>query len=151
MNDLANASGFITGNRALNVTFLSWFIAQMLKLILTLFTKRKLDIGRLLGSGGMPSSHAAAVCGLASSVGKTMGTHSIIFAISVILAIVVMYDAFNVRRAAGDQAKILNYMIKNWDKTTPEMFGRELKELLGHTPLQVVCGAILGIALGLWL
>jgi acid phosphatase family membrane protein YuiD len=146
-----NYVNMFTGNHALNVAILCWFTAQVLKVVLTLITKRKLDWGRILGSGGMPSSHAALVCGLAASLGKTVGVSSPSFALACVLAFVVMYDAFNVRRAAGDQAKVLNFMLKNWDKTTPEMLGRELKELLGHTPLQVLMGAILGIAFGVWL
>ena len=96
----------------------------------------------------MPSSHAACVCALASASFKTMGAASTEFGITAILAFIVMYDASNVRHAAGEQAKILNYMIKHWKETTPEVFGKELKELLGHTPFQVIVGALLGIAIG---
>ena len=148
---MSNYVELFTGNRALNIALLGWLSAQIFKLIVTLALKRKLDFGRLLGGGGMPSSHSALVCALAANLGKTSGTHSPAFAVAVILAFIVMYDAANVRRAAGDQAKILNFILKNWTETTPEMFGRELKELLGHTPLQVVCGAALGVTLGIWL
>ena len=77
------------------------------------------------------------------------GFSSPLFAIAAVIAIVVMYDAANVRKAAGEQAKILNYMMDHWSEMKPELFGKELKELLGHTPMQVIMGALLGVAIGL--
>ncbi len=145
---MGNAVAYLTGNHILNVAIISFMTAQLLKVIIVLITKRKFDFTRITGSGGMPSGHSAAVCSLATAVGRTVGTDSPTFAVACLFAIIVMYDASNVRRAAGEQAKILNYMMDHWTETTPEIFGRELKELLGHTPIQVLCGALLGIALG---
>ena len=148
---MKNAVDFLTGNHVLNVTFFAFMAAQALKVIILLITKKKLDFRRIVGSGGMPSSHAATVSCLVSSVGKNDGTDTILFAVSAVFAIIVMYDASNVRRAAGEQAKILNYMMDHWAETTPEAFGKELKELLGHTPVEVFIGSLLGIAFGLFL
>lgn len=102
----------------------------------------------MLSSGGMPSSHSSFVCACASSVAYLYGWSSPLFAIAAVVAVVVMYDASNVRRAAGEQAKILNYIMEHWTEMKPAMFGQELKELLGHTPLQVLMGALLGIGIG---
>lgn len=146
---MKNAVDFLTGNHVLNVTFFAFLTAQVLKVIIVLITKRKLDFRRLVGSGGMPSSHAATVSCLAASVGKNAGTGTILFAVAAVFAVIVMYDASNVRRAAGEQAKILNYMMDHWTETTPEVFGKELKELLGHTPIEVFFGSLLGIAFGI--
>lgn len=96
----------------------------------------------------MPSSHSAFVCACASATGNLYGW-SRPFALAAVLAIVVMYDAANVRKAAGEQAKILNYMMEHWMEMKPELFGKELKEFLGHTPVQVIAGAVLGIVIGL--
>ncbi len=144
-----NYVSYLTGNKILNVSILAWFTAQILKLILVVITERRLDFGRLTGSGGMPSAHSAAVCACAASIAKLYGYASPYFAIAALMAVVVMYDATNVRRAAGEQAKVLNYIMDNWKGKSPEFFGKQLKELLGHTPLQVFFGALLGIAMGL--
>ena len=144
---MRNAVNFLTGNHILNVSLIAFIAAQALKVTLTLIQYRKFDVSRILGSGGMPSSHAATVCALATSVGRVSGTHTAQFAISMVLALIVMYDASNVRRAAGQQAKILNYIMEHWHDASPELFQRNLKELLGHTPLQVLCGAILGVTI----
>ncbi|MCL2030967.1 MAG: divergent PAP2 family protein [Oscillospiraceae bacterium] len=145
---MRNVVDYLTGNRILNVSIIAFVLAQTLKVLISLVQNRKFDMSRLFGSGGMPSSHSATVCALTVSVGRVSGTHTAQFAISAVLAIIVMYDALNVRRQAGQHAKILNYIIENWHDMSPDLFQRKLKELLGHTPLQVVCGAILGIALG---
>lgn len=141
---------FLTGNRILNVSIIAWFVAQALKVVITLIVKKRFDFKRIWGGGGMPSSHAAFVTACATAVGKLYSTSSPYFAVAAALAIVVMYDASNVRRAAGEQAKILNYMMEHWDEATPEIFGKELKEFLGHTPIQVFFGALLGICVGLF-
>jgi len=148
---MRNAVDFLTGNHILNVSILAFVTAQILKVVIVLLRYRRLDFRRLLGSGGMPSSHAAIVCACAASIGKTMGITAPVFALAAVLAFVVMYDASNVRRAAGEQAKILNYMMDNWPELTPELFSKQLKELLGHTRVEVFAGAALGIALGVWL
>lgn len=148
---MRNAVNFLTGNHILNIALLAFLTAQVLKVVIVLLRYRKLDFRRLLGAGGMPSSHSAIVSALAASLAKMYGVESPQFAIAVVVALVVMYDASNVRRAAGEQAKILNYMMEHWSETTPEIFGKELKELLGHTRIEVFCGAVLGIAMGLLL
>ncbi|MEG0825609.1 MAG: divergent PAP2 family protein, partial [Oscillospiraceae bacterium] len=106
------------------------------------------DFSILTGSGGMPSSHSAVVCACAAAVGMAEGWHSVTFAVAVVIAFVVMYDAANVRKAAGEQAKILNYMMNHWTEMPPDLFGKQLRELLGHTPVQVIAGAALGVAVG---
>lgn len=138
----------MAGNLMLSLPILAWAIAQVLKIIVVMVTQHKLDWRQILSSGGMPSSHSAFVCACASSAAYLHGWSSPLFAIATVMAMVVMYDASNVRRAAGEQAKILNYIMDHWTQMKPAMFGKELKELLGHTPLQVVMGALLGIAVG---
>lgn len=136
------------GNLILILSAASWATAQVLKVVIQLVTKRRLDWRRIWGSGGMPSSHSAFVCACAAATGNLYGWSSALFAIAAVLAIVVMYDASHVRKAAGEQAKILNYMMEHWTEMKPELFGKELKELLGHTPIQVFAGAVLGVAIG---
>lgn len=134
-------------NRYLYIPFLVWLCIQIFKVIYDLVATKKFNFKRILGAGGMPSSHSAVVTCLATLVGKSEGTDSIIFAISVIFAMVVMYDAAGVRRAAGKQAHLLNKIIE-----TPGLSGVEVQErlveVLGHTPLQVFVGAAIGIAVG---
>lgn len=137
----------ILRNIPLWAAVLSWAIAQGTKIILTLLTEKRFDVTRLVGTGGMPSSHSALVVALAFSVGKHNGFETPYFAIALILALVVMYDAAGIRRAAGKQAEILNLLIEKHQ--LPDM--EKLKELLGHTPLEVFAGAILGAVVGLCL
>ena len=144
-----NLPNYHLGNLILVLSAAAWAIAQVLKVVVVLIQKRRLDFRQILSSGGMPSSHSAFVCACASTTGSLYGWSSALFALSAVLAIVVMYDAANVRKAAGEQAKILNYMMEHWMEMKPELFGKELKELLGHTPFQVFAGAVLGIAVGL--
>ncbi|MGN8895771.1 divergent PAP2 family protein [Flavonifractor sp. HCP28S3_F3] len=146
---MRNVVDVFTGNLILNLSILAWALAQAIKFIITLITKRKLDWRHILSSGGMPSSHSAFVCACAASMGYMYGWTSPVFTISAVVAIVVMYDAANVRKAAGEQAKILNYIMDHWTEMKPALFGKELKELLGHTPFQVLMGGLLGIAIGL--
>lgn len=146
---MKNMVDFFTGNLILNLSILAWAIAQVLKVIITLIIQRRWDWRCILSSGGMPSSHSAFVCACAASVGTIAGWSSVIFSVAAVLAVVVMYDASNVRRAAGEQAKILNYMMDHWTEMKPALFGKELKELLGHTPVQVLMGGLLGVAVGL--
>lgn len=126
-----------------------WFAAQIIKVITVLVTDKRIDFGRFVGSGGMPSSHSAFVTGLAISVGFSCGFVSEEFSIAAVLALVVMYDAAGVRRAAGEQAKILNQLVEEWGKQNFKNTEVHLKELLGHTPLQVFAGAILGVAVAM--
>lgn len=138
---------FLTGNHILNCAFIAWFAAQFIKVVLVYLTQNKLDITRFVGAGGMPSSHSSCVVAMAVSVGRVCGVSSPEFAIALTIAGIVMYDATGVRRAAGEQAKILNYMMEHW-QTGDNEFGKQLKELLGHTPVEVFFGALLGLLIG---
>ena len=137
----------IVTNKFVYVPFLTWFCIQLFKVIWDLVTTKKFNFKRILGAGGMPSSHSAVVCALATLIGRSNGFDSPIFALSVIFAFVVMYDAAGVRRAAGKQAQLLNRLIE-----TPGLSGiqvqEKLVEVLGHTPFQVLVGAIIGIVVG---
>ena len=146
---MKNAVNFLTGNLVLNLSILAWALAQIIKFVVTLVTKRKLDWRHILSSGGMPSSHSAFVCACAAAMGYMYGWASPTFTVAAVVAIVVMYDASNVRRAAGEQAKILNYIMDHWTEMKPALFGKELKEFLGHTPFQVLMGGLLGVVVGL--
>ncbi len=140
----------LISNSALITALISWFIAQVMKMIIVLIKDRKVNFERLVGSGGMPSSHSALVVSLAMSLGLTEGFDSNIFALGTVFALVVMYDAAGVRRAAGQQAAILNKIVDSFVKSDFSRTEKRLKELLGHTPTQVFAGAILGIAVALW-
>jgi uncharacterized protein len=140
---------FLTQNRIIDMAFLAWLIAQVLKIIIELALYHKVNWVRIWESGGMPSSHSSCVVACAVSAGKLYGLASPVFGVAVILAMIVMYDAMNVRRTAGDMAKIVNYMMEHWTEMKPDMFGNKLKELLGHTPIQVFFGALLGFIIGL--
>ncbi len=137
-------------NSSFVTAIVAWFIAQLLKVISVLIFDRKIDFSRFIGSGGMPSSHSAFVTGLAVSVGFANGFTSEVFSVAAVLALVVMYDAAGVRRAAGEQAKILNQMIEEWHEQDFKQTEVHLKELLGHTPMQVFAGAVLGIAIAIF-
>ena len=126
----------------------SWAIAQVLKFFISAITNRKFEVQYLLTGGGMPSSHSSFVCTCATCAAILTGLDSVTFAISVVLALIVMYDAANVRKETGEQAKVLNYIMENWDSQKPELFAEELKELIGHTWLQVGAGLVLGIIVG---
>lgn len=126
----------------------SWIAAQLIKLVLTLIFQRRLDLVRLIGSGGMPSSHSATVTTAAVTTGLVLGFDSVFFGIAMVIALVVMYDAAGVRRAAGKQAKLLNELIDNYF-SEHYINQAKLKELLGHTPIEVLAGALLGIIVSL--
>ena len=137
-------------NYILMSAVISWFLAQVLKFIITYVTTGKSVPERLVGSGGMPSSHTALVCSATIAAAKSEGTASPIFAVCFILACIVMYDAMNVRRQAGEHAKVINRMIN--EKEIGKESGYEdvtLKEKLGHTPLEVLGGALLGIVVAM--
>ncbi len=186
-------------NYVLNASLAAWFIAQLIKTIITLVFTKKLVLERMVGAGGMPSAHSATVCALTVSMSRATGISSPEFALAVLFATVVMYDAMGVRRAAGEHAKVINAMLDDWDeqieeitdkiknknkdnkkedkthnedtKKTKEQMGKythkdtykhvnikekdidldnvELKEYLGHTPLEVFAGALLGIVVAL--
>lgn len=125
-----------------------WFGIQLFKVIWDLITTKKFNFKRILGAGGMPSSHSAVVTSLATLIGKSEGINTPIFALSVIFSFIVMYDAAGIRRAAGKQATLLNKIIETPGLTSVQVQER-LVEVLGHTPTQVFVGAIIGIAAGL--
>ena len=140
------------GNYCLNVALISWLSAQVLKTIFTFIATKKLKLERMVGAGGMPSAHSALVCSLTVAIARTVGVSSPEFALAFLVACVVMYDAMGVRRSAGEQAKVLNKIIFTWEKSQDapdededDMFKKDLKESLGHTPLEVLGGALLGI------
>jgi acid phosphatase family membrane protein YuiD len=135
-------------NRILLAAVIAWAVAQVSKTVFELIQQRKLILSRLVSSGGMPSSHTALVTGLATATGRVMGAGSATFAIAVVLASIVMYDAAGVRRAVSIQARILNQMIDEAFQGQP-FAEKRLRELIGHTPVQVFVGALLGIAIGL--
>ena len=137
-------------NTVLVSAVLGWFVAQVLKTLIHLFFTKKFVPERLVGSGGMPSSHSATVCALATAILIQEGPDSLFFAIALILAIIVMHDAMGVRRETGIQARILNEMMQLFEDMGSDMPAQEkLKEFVGHTPLQVLIGAILGILIAL--
>ena len=171
----------ITSNTFINVAFVSWAAAQIIKTLLTFFATNAFVPERLFGSGGMPSSHSALVCSLAVLVARSQGFSSPLFALCIVFAAVVMYDAMGVRQEAGTHAKLLNRMqfdFNDMNRDLTELFsvisgkssilkdekaeeileeiaqegedtsGRQLKEFLGHTPLEVLGGALLGILIG---
>lgn len=144
-----NALTQLMNNKVLGIAILSWFIAQLLKVIITLWQERKLDFSKFWASGGMPSSHTSFVTALTLSVGQGYGYDSVYFAICAVFSFIVMYDAANVRLEAGKQAAAINRIIQLLE--SPNLNTEEcLKEILGHTPFQVLMGAILGIVVSLF-
>ena len=134
-------------NRFLIVPVLTWFCIQVFKVVWDLVTTKKFNFKRILGAGGMPSSHTAIVVSLSVLIGKEFGFDSPIFALSTIFAFIVMYDAAGVRRAAGKQARLLNKIVETPGLSDIEVQER-LVEVLGHTPFQVIVGAMIGIIVG---
>lgn len=134
-------------NRFIWIPFFTWLVIQTFKVIWDLVTTKKFNFKRIIGAGGMPSSHSAIVMAISVLVGRETGFDSWQFALSLVFSSVVMYDAAGVRRAAGKQARLLNKIIE-----TPGLTGvqvqEKLVEVLGHTPLQVFVGAIIGIIIG---
>ena len=132
----------------------AWFLAQVIKLPVEYWQTNEWRWHLLLSPGGMPSSHAALVCGLAWTIGLANGFTSSVFAVTFILAMVVIYDAMGVRRAAGEHARVINRMIKDLARGHP-LKQEELRELLGHTPRQILSGIVFGVLVSwvfwLWL
>ena len=126
------------------VPFVTWFGIQLFKVLYKRVHEGVWDIERILGAGGMPSSHSAIAVSLATMIGKNVGWDTPIFALSVIFSLIVMYDAAGVRRAVGKQARILNDILNNQKLSNAE----KLQEMTGHTPIQVAAGALIGIIVG---
>ena len=142
--------GNIVNNSVLLVAVVACLIAQAAKLVVDLIKNRKVNVRTLVTTGGMPSSHSALVTSLATGVGQTAGWASPDFAIATVFAVIVMYDAAGVRQAAGKQARILNQMIDELFREDHNFNQDRLKELLGHTPFQVIVGSALGVTIS-WL
>lgn len=135
-------------NSVIQAAFLAWACAQLLKVLLTLALSKRFDSTRILGSGGMPSSHAAMVCAMVTAVGFREGVQSTLFALAFCFAGVVMYDAAGVRRSTGRNAAVINRLIEDLGRDGFVFTEERLKELVGHTPIQVFAGALLGILIG---
>ena len=135
------------------ISFCAWVVAQLVKVVVILVREKRLDLRYLVASGGMPSSHSAVVSALATAVAMTQGWGSVAFGIAAILAVVVMYDAAGLRQSVGQQAAVLNRIIEELRLRRPfTEVERDLREFIGHTPFQVIVGAILGILIAwLWL
>lgn len=136
--------------RFLLAPLVAWTIAQVAKVLLTSYRQGRLNLRVLAETGGMPSSHSAIVMGLTAAIGKYSGVGSAAFAIALIFTFVVMYDAAGLRRAAGKQAEVLNRLVED----LVHMRGvqeQRLRELLGHTPLEVIVGAAIGLVVGILL
>mgnify|MGYP000026707927 FL=1 len=144
------SSGIIFGNRLLDVAAISCFLAQFYKVFYPLLKREKIQWVRMFQTGGMPSSHASTVVSLATSVFLLKGAASIEFAIAMVFSGIVLYDATGVRRQAGKHAKALNTLVDSIEKRDGiEIISEEFKEFLGHTPLEVFWGCILGIVIGI--
>ena len=137
----------ILGNKMVTASVVAWMVAQLLKTLIDAARYKRLNLRLLTGTGGMPSAHSALVCALATTVGKTQGFGSPLFAITMVLAAIVMYDATGVRQAVDKQSEILTHLLNHIPRTQDD-FDRFLEGLVGHTRFQVLAGAILGIAIG---
>lgn len=142
--------GFFT-NYVLICALIGWFGAQFIKCAAFVIKNRKFSFAVIMASGGMPSSHSATVCSMVAATGKLGGTNTVQFALAFVLAFIVMYDAAGVRRAAGDQARVLNQIVHDISTGETRYLDKNLKELIGHTPLQVVVGAIFGVLIPLFI
>ena len=131
-------------NEILTVSIVSWFVAQVLKTIINFILLGKFQLERMWGDGGMPSAHSATVCAMVIAAARSEGVS--------VVAIITMHDAMGVRHETGEQAKVLNQMIEEWidisEKNSPFLQNMHLKEMVGHTPLQVVAGMVVGIVVG---
>lgn len=138
----------LLSNKILVTTLSAWVIAQIMKVCIGVFRQKKFDFRWLIGTGGMPSSHASGAVCLSASIGLKYGFDSVLFALAASFALVVMFDAQGVRRATGKQASILNKITEDiyWQGKLNE---NRLRELIGHTPIEVFAGALLGVAIAL--
>ena len=139
-------------NPILTVALLAWFVAQVLKTLINFILLGKFQLERRWGDGGMPSAHSATVCAMVIATARSEGFGSAIFAVAAVVAIITMHDAMGVRRETGEQAKVLNKMIEQWidvtEKNAPFLQNMHLKEMVGHTPLQVLAGFVVGCVVG---
>jgi len=138
----------IAKNQVLITSFVAWVVAQGIKVVLGVIREKRFNFKWFIGTGGMPSSHVSGMMSLATSVGFVCGFSSYQFAIALVLALIVMFDAQGVRRSAGRQAIILNMILDEiyWKKKIEE---KKLKEFLGHTPVEVFAGAAIGILISI--
>ncbi len=134
-------------NHVLLVALVGWFSAQFIKILLELYKTKKININLIMASGGMPSSHSSLAVSTATAIGFQEGFDTAVFALAVVLSCIVMYDASGVRHAAGKQAKVINNIVAKIEDTGFVM-DEKLKEILGHTHIEVLAGAILGIVVG---
>jgi len=133
--------GDFVSNKVLIISASAWAIAQILKVLVVLVQEKRVAWNYFVTSGGMPSSHTAIVCALATSIAMIFGVNSVAFSIAVVLAVIVMYDAAGVRQSVGQQSAIINRLVKG-AKLDIE---KELREFIGHTPFQVFMGAVVGV------
>ena len=138
----------ISLNKPLWVAIVAWFIAQVIKILIELARVKRLNWHLLFASGGMPSSHSAIITAVATSIGLIYGFDSALFALAAVISLVVMYDASGVRRQAGRHASLINEIIEHIEHTGIKL-DRKLKTLLGHSPVEVFAGAILGIVVAI--
>lgn len=143
----------LSWNFVLATAICASLLAQLIKVLLNLFIFHRFIAERMWGAGGMPSSHSATVCAMVVATGRYCGVNSAVFAVAAVLSIIVMYDAMGVRYETGEQAKLLNRMFTEWMDQESEALpflknGKKLKEMVGHTPIEVLTGAVLGILIG---
>jgi acid phosphatase family membrane protein YuiD len=138
----------ITRNKIFMTTILAWLIAQTIKVTIGVIREKRFDFRWFIGTGGMPSSHAAGASCLATAIGLEYGFNSVLFALAALFAVVVMFDAQGVRRSTGKQARILNKVMEDiyWKGRIHES---RLRELIGHTPIEVIVGFLLGVLIAL--
>ncbi len=139
----------LADNEVLQAALLAWVVAQGAKTLLYWYKEGRLSLARFVGAGGMPSSHSALVVALFTAVGLKEGWDNPLTGITLVFALIVMYDAAGVRRAAGKQARVLNKIVNELAANKP-LREERLKELLGHTPFEVIVGAILGAMIAIW-
>lgn len=131
-------------NKIIIIAFITWILNQSLKLMVFYITEKKWDIRRFVGAGGMPSTHSALSICVATTIGLKEGWESPLFALAIVIAFIIMADAAGVRRATGEQAKVLNKIILEFFEER-KIRDKNLKELVGHTPFEVIVGAFIGI------
>lgn len=141
---------FGNGYEIIFSAIISNLFAQFYKFIGHLLNTKSIDIKKLVQTGGMPSSHSAFMMGMTTSTGLITGFDSAVFAIALIVSFVVMYDAAGLRRSVGRQASVLNQIVTEIFSEHPHLSSQKFRELLGHTPFEVLVGALLGITVALW-